>query len=133
RRLSRSGVSLEIRGSIGGDALSAVVGLPDVQIRRDRIDPKSTLLCGDPKMKRIAQLIVLGCALSSVTGCDEVKRRAGEAARGEAQGDADKLHRKARESVRNAAHASPDKATASDDDASADKRKKLKDSEEEDK
>jgi hypothetical protein len=131
--VSRSGVSLEIRGPIGGDALSAVVGLPDVQIRRDRIDPKSTLLCGDPKMKRIAQLIVLGCALACITGCDEVKRRAGEAARGEAQGAADKLDRKARESVRNAADSSLDKATGSDEAASADKRKKLKGGDEEDK
>ena len=83
-------------------------------------------------MKRIAMFLVLGCAVACIAGCDEVKRRAGEAARGEIQGAADKLDHKARDAARNAADSSIDKATG-DDAAAADKRKKLKGGDEEDK
>jgi hypothetical protein len=88
---------------------------------------------GVPKMKRMALFIVLGCAVASVAGCDEVKRRAGEAARGEAQRAADNVDRKARDAARNAADSAIDKGASGDDAAAADKRKKLKGGDEEDK
>jgi hypothetical protein len=84
-------------------------------------------------MKRMALFIMFGCAVTCIGGCDEVKRRASDAAHGELQGAADKLDRKARDAARNAADSSIDKATNGDEAANADKRKKLKGGDEEDK
>ena len=84
-------------------------------------------------MKRIAMFLLLGCAVACIAGCDEVKRRASDAAHGELQGAADKVDRRLRDSARNAADSSIDKATNGDDAATADKRKKLKGGDEDDK
>ncbi len=76
-------------------------------------------------MKRIALLIVLGCGIASLAGCDEVKRRVTEGARGEVQRNIDRAEQKARDKAREGADAAVDKA-AGDDAASVEKRNKLK-------
>jgi hypothetical protein len=84
-------------------------------------------------VKRIAMFLVLGCAVACLAGCDEVKRRAGEAARGELQHAADKAEQTGRDTIREGGDKVIDKSANGDDAAAADKRKKLKGGDDEDK
>ena len=83
-------------------------------------------------MKRIALFVVLGCAVACLAGCDEVKRRAGKLPMAKSRAPPTSSITKARDAARNAADSSIDKATG-DDAAAADKRKKLKGGDEDDK
>ncbi len=83
-------------------------------------------------MKRLSTFLLVACGLACLAGCDEVKRRATEGIRGEAQNAADSVDRKLRDKAREGADSAINKA-ASDDDAAADKRNKLKGKDDDDK
>ncbi|HKD38631.1 MAG TPA: hypothetical protein VKB78_17585 [Pirellulales bacterium] len=83
-------------------------------------------------MKRLSTILLLGCGLACLAGCDEVKRRATEGIRGEAQNAADSIERKAREKAHDSADSAINKASG-DDAAAADKRNKLKGKDDDDK
>ena len=84
-------------------------------------------------MKRLSTFLLVACGLACLAGCDEVKRRASEGIRGEAQNAADSLERKARDKAREGADSAINKAASDDDAAAADKRNKLKGKDEDDK
>lgn len=76
-------------------------------------------------MKRIAMIVVLGCGVATLAGCDEVKRRVSEGARGEVQRNIDRAEQKIRDKGREETDKAIDKASG-DDAASVEKRNKLK-------
>ncbi len=77
-------------------------------------------------MKRIAFVCIIGGALLASSGCEEVKRKATEAARGEGEKAIDRGIEATRKKAADGADAAVDKASGEDNSPEAKKRDKLK-------